>query len=168
VIPALLAQNLQKTVVLYHGTFGATCERMPNICYEPPIRSEGALRACPECCVTSVVVPVMSSTAICSGLPNLGKDPVATIDNLLRERLDGLVNGGGPHDLIAKMAERAGEIEKGLKTGDYKRCKKCDRDLPVEMFRDTSAKSGLGRYCRECKTAGSKSHKTRFRRYYRR
>jgi hypothetical protein len=99
---------------------------------------------------------------------NLGKDPVATIDNLLRERLDGLINGGGPHDLVAKMAERAGEIEKGLKTGDYKRCKKCDRDLPVEMFRDPSAKSGLGRYCRECKTAGSKSHKTRFRRYYRR
>jgi hypothetical protein len=99
---------------------------------------------------------------------NLGKDPVATIDNLLRERLDGLINDGGPHDLVAKMAERAGEIEKGLKTGDYKRCKKCDRDLPAEMFRDKSAKSGLARYCRECKSAGSKSHKARFRRSYRR
>jgi hypothetical protein len=99
---------------------------------------------------------------------NLGKDPVATIDSLLRERLDGLINGGGPHDLVAKMAERAGEIEKGLKRGDYKRCKKCDRDLPVEMFHDESAKSGLGRHCRECKPTGPKSHKARFRRSFRR
>jgi hypothetical protein len=47
----------------------------------------------------------------CDG--NLGSDPVATIDGLLRERLDGLINGGGAHDLVAKMAEKAGEIEKG-------------------------------------------------------
>jgi len=99
---------------------------------------------------------------------NLGSDPVATIDGLLRERLDGLINGGGPHDLVAKMAEKAGEIEKGLKSGEYKRCKKCDRDLPVDMFRDDSAKSGQGRHCRECKSAAPKSLKPRFRRYYRR
>jgi hypothetical protein len=99
---------------------------------------------------------------------NLGTDPVATIDGLLRERLDDLINGGGPHDLVAKMAEKAGEIEKGLKTGEYKRCKKCDRDLPLDMFRDDSAKSGLGRHCRECKSPAPKSHKARFRRSYRR
>ena len=99
---------------------------------------------------------------------NLWKDPVATIDSLLRERLDGLINGGGPHALVTKMAERASEIEKGLKTGDIKRCKKCDRDLPVDMFHDDSAKSGLGRHCRECKSTGPKSHKARFRRSYRR
>jgi hypothetical protein len=99
---------------------------------------------------------------------NLGNDPVATIDSLLRERLDDLINGGGPHDLVAKMAEKAGEIEKGLKTGEYKRCKKCDRDLPVDMFRDDNAKSGLGRHCRECKCVAPKSHKARFRRSYRR
>jgi len=50
---------------------------------------------------------------------NLGSDPVATIDGLLRERLEGLINGGGPHDLVVKMAEKAGEIEKGLKSGEY-------------------------------------------------
>jgi AAA domain len=99
---------------------------------------------------------------------NLGSDPVATIDGLLRERLDDLINGGGPHDLVAKMAEKAGQIEKGLKTGEYKRCKKCDRDLPLDMFRDDSAKSGLGRHCRECKSTAPKSHKARFRRSYRR
>ncbi len=26
--------------------------------------------------------------------------------------------------------------EIGLKAGEYKRCKKCDRDLPFDMFRD--------------------------------
>jgi hypothetical protein len=99
---------------------------------------------------------------------NLGSDPVATIDGLLRERLDGLINGGGPHDLVAKMAEKAGEIEKGLKSGEYKRCKKCDRDLPMDMFLDDSAKSGQGRHCRECKSAAPKSNKARFRRSYQR
>jgi AAA domain len=99
---------------------------------------------------------------------NLGSDPVATIDSLLRERLDDLINGGGPHDLVAKMAEKAGEIEKGLKTGEYKRCKKCDRDLPLDMFRDDSAKSGFGRHCRECKSTAPKSQQARFRRSYRR
>ena len=39
-IPALLAQNLKNTIALYHGTFGAACERMPNICYQPPTRRE--------------------------------------------------------------------------------------------------------------------------------
>src|ERR1700748_2003962 len=99
---------------------------------------------------------------------NLGADPVSTIDELLRERLVDLVDGGGPHDLVAKLAGQAGEIEKGLKSGEYKRCKKCDRDLPLDMFRDDSVKSGLGRHCRECKSTAPKSQKARFRRYYRR
>lgn len=98
---------------------------------------------------------------------NTGKDPVATIDALLREKLEGLINGGGPHDLVAKMAARAGEIEEGLKSGKFKRCRKCDRDLPVEMFADDAAKTGVGRHCRECKAAGPKSHKAKFRRSYR-
>jgi hypothetical protein len=100
---------------------------------------------------------------------NLGKNPVATIDGLLRERLEGMLNGGGPHDLVKKDAETANEIEQGLKSGDYKRCKKCDRDLPLDMFRDSNAKSGLGRYCRECKSTASPSYrKPQFRRRYRR
>jgi hypothetical protein len=100
---------------------------------------------------------------------NLGKDPVATIDSLLRERLDGMNNGRQPHDLVKSVAEKANEIEEGLKTGDYKRCKKCDRDLPVEMFQDSGAKSGFGRLCRECKsTAAPANNKPRFRRRYRR
>jgi AAA domain len=95
---------------------------------------------------------------------NLGKDPVATIDGLLRERLDGIINGREPHDLVKSVAKKATEIEEGLKNGDYKRCKKCDRDLPVGMFRDSSAKSGLGRLCRDCKS----NNRPRFRRRYRR
>jgi hypothetical protein len=91
---------------------------------------------------------------------NLGDDPVATIDMLLRGRLEGMVNEGRPHDLVAKMAETTNEIEQGLKVGDYKRCRKCDRDLPIEMFRDENAKSGVGRYCRDCKSTA----KPRFRR----
>ena len=37
----LLAQNPQNTIVLYHRTFGATCERTPNICYLAAMRSGG-------------------------------------------------------------------------------------------------------------------------------
>ena len=99
---------------------------------------------------------------------NVGKDPVATIDALLRERLEGLLNGSGLHDIVAKAAEKAGEIEEGLKTGGYKRCKKCDRDLPIEMFHDNSAKSGLGRFCRDCKSQSPGLGKPRFRRRYKR
>jgi tetratricopeptide (TPR) repeat protein/very-short-patch-repair endonuclease len=96
---------------------------------------------------------------------NLDKNPVATIDSMLRERLESMLNGNEPHDLVKRDAAKATEIEEGLKTGDYKRCKKCDRDLPVEFFRDGSTKSGLGRLCRECKaTMPSTSSKPRFRR----
>ena len=83
---------------------------------------------------------------------NLGKDPVATIDGLLRERLDGMMNGGQPHDFVKSVTKKTNEIEEGLKTGDYKRCKKCDRDLPIDMFQDGGVKSGFGRLCRECKS----------------
>jgi hypothetical protein len=99
---------------------------------------------------------------------NLGKDPVATIDGLLRERLDGMLNGGGPHDLVAKTAEKANQIEEGLKVGEYKRCRKCDRDLPIDNFRDKNAKSGLGRYCQDCKSQSPGLDKPRVRRPYRR
>jgi hypothetical protein len=100
---------------------------------------------------------------------NLGKDPVATINTLLRDRLDGMTNGRRPHELVTKLAEKTNEIEEGLRSGDYKRCKRCDRDLPLEMFRDSSAKSGFGRFCRECKLTAKPAYgKPRFRRYRRR
>jgi hypothetical protein len=100
---------------------------------------------------------------------NLGKNPVATIDSMLRERLESMLSGSEPHDLVKRDAAKANEIEEGRKTGDYKRCKKCDRDLPIEFFRDSSTKSGFGRLCRECKaTMSSTSSKPRFRRRYRR
>jgi hypothetical protein len=79
-----------------------------------------------------------------------------------------MLNGSGLHDIVAKAAEKAGEIEEGLKTGGYKRCKKCDRDLPIEMFEDSNAKSGLGRFCRECKSQSPGLGKPRFRRRYKR
>jgi hypothetical protein len=100
---------------------------------------------------------------------NLGKDPVTTIDRMLRERLETILNGSQAHDLIKRDTETASEIEEGLKTGNYKRCKKCDRDLPIEMFNDSSTKSGFGRLCRECKTTTPSTYRQpRFRRRYRR
>jgi hypothetical protein len=83
---------------------------------------------------------------------NLGKNPVATIDGLLRERLEGMLNDNQLHDVVAEASEKASEIEVGLKTGEYKRCKKCDRDLPTEMFFRKNAKTGMGRYCRDCRS----------------
>lgn len=82
---------------------------------------------------------------------NLGDDPVATIDALLRERLAGMLNGSGPHDLVAKLAERARQVEEGLRNGKYRRCPKCNRDLPAHMFKDPNTKTGMGRHCRDCK-----------------
>src|ERR1035441_1755666 len=52
---------------------------------------------------------------------NLGKDPVATIDSLMRERLEGMLHGRKPHDLVTEVAEKANKIEEGLKSGEYKR-----------------------------------------------
>jgi len=100
---------------------------------------------------------------------NLGEDPVATIDGLLRERLDGMLRGGGPpHGLVTETVEKANEIEEGLKVGEYKRCKKCDRDLPIAKFRNNNAKSGLGRYCQDCRSQSPGLGKPRFRRRHRR
>jgi hypothetical protein len=99
---------------------------------------------------------------------NLGDDPVATIDGLLRERLRAVQNGSSLHDVVAKAAETANEIEEGLRSGDYKRCKKCDRDLPIENFHDDSTKTGVGRYCRDCKSKSPGLGKPHFRRRYRR
>jgi hypothetical protein len=77
-------------------------------------------------------------------------------------------SGSAPHEVVTKVADEAKEIEEGLKAGEYKRCKKCDRDLPFEMFRDPDAKSGLSRYCRDCKSSSaSTSHRSRPRRRYR-
>jgi len=84
---------------------------------------------------------------------NLGKDPVTTIDRLIRARLEGICNGYTPHVLVTKLADKAKRIEEGLKAGEYKRCRKCDRDLPVGMFHDPNTKSGVSRYCRDCKSA---------------
>jgi len=99
---------------------------------------------------------------------NLGVDPVATIDGLLRERLDGMLIGGEPHGLVTEAAVKTNEIEEGLKVGDYKRCKKCDRDLPIAKFRNNNAKSGVGRYCQDCRSQSPGLGKPRFRRRRRR
>jgi tetratricopeptide (TPR) repeat protein len=96
---------------------------------------------------------------------NLGRDPVATIDGLLRERLDAMLNGEERHDLVKKAAETANQIEAGLKTGEYKRCRKCDRDLAIDMFRDDHTKTGFGRLCRDCKSTKAPNYRApRFRR----
>jgi hypothetical protein len=78
--------------------------------------------------------------------------------------LDGLSNGSVPHEVVTKVV---GEAKEALKAGEYKRCKKCDRDLPLSMFRDPDAKSGLSRYCRDCKSSRSTSYRSRQRRRYR-
>jgi hypothetical protein len=99
---------------------------------------------------------------------NLGDDPVGTIDELLRKRLDGMLNGRKPHDLVSELAEKSSEIEEGLRSGEYKRCKKCDRDLPLSKFRDRAAKSGYRHRCDDCKASDTpKTSYPRFRRYSR-
>jgi hypothetical protein len=99
---------------------------------------------------------------------NLGENPAATINALLEERLAAMRSGRGLHDVVVKAAEKAGEIEEGLKSGEYRRCKKCDRDLPIEMFQDNNTKSGLGRFCRDCKARSFGPNKPRLRRRYKR
>jgi hypothetical protein len=82
---------------------------------------------------------------------NLGKDPVATIDTLLRKRLDMLSNGRAPHAIVKTVVEKAAEVEEGLKSGDYKRCLKCDQDLPIALFSAPENKTGYAHYCRDCR-----------------
>ena len=46
---------------------------------------------------------------------NLGKDPVTTIDRLLRRGWMTCMNGRQPHELVKELAEKTNEIEEGLK-----------------------------------------------------
>jgi hypothetical protein len=99
---------------------------------------------------------------------NLGSDPVATIDELLRKRLGGVLNGRKPHPKVTADAKRAGEIEKGLKSGEYKHCKGCDRDLPLSWFLVPTLKTGIAHLCADCRSKGSpRPPSFRLRRYRR-
>ena len=69
---------------------------------------------------------------------NLGKDPVATIDDLLRERLDGMNNGRQPHDLVKSVAEKANEIEEGLRLGTISAARSA-----TAIFRSTCFKTAV-------------------------
>lgn len=85
---------------------------------------------------------------------NLGENPVATIDRLLRDRLEMMLGGAEAHELVSRLADQVNVIEAGLKSGTHKRCKQCDRDLPLSMFESDTAKSGYGRYCFDCQSPG--------------
>ena len=88
---------------------------------------------------------------------NVGKDPVATLDKLLYDRLKDLLGSDEPHDLINEIKNQTNEIEKGLNEGETKLCKKCQRYLPITMFVDRKTKSGYGRFCRSCKNYSEKN-----------
>lgn len=85
---------------------------------------------------------------------NLGDDPIATLDARLRKVTDG--KASGPHDAVLEAIRS--DIGK-LQDGGLKECPKCKELRDIEAFKDPSLASGVGRFCRSCKTVKSAGRK---------
>lgn len=79
---------------------------------------------------------------------NTGNDPVHTLSNLVEDALKEFDDPGDA--LIKEVLEDTAIAHEGLKTGDYKVCKKCDQNKPKEDFVNPNTMSGYGRYCKDC------------------
>lgn len=102
---------------------------------------------------------------------NVGADPVTTLDQRIWSLLEEFM---APSDtLIRGVVDDTNKAYKGLQTGEYRHCKKCDQNKPFADFQDASTKRGYRTYCSDCtkpkspKRAKSYSS-TRRRKSYRR
>jgi very-short-patch-repair endonuclease len=76
---------------------------------------------------------------------NLGKNPIET----LNERLEKLIQENTfQGDLLAKIHTSVDQ----LKNGDLHECPKCREVKERSLFKDTTLKSGYGRFCNKCKS----------------
>ena len=77
---------------------------------------------------------------------NAGSDPVSTLD----QRLSDLVKKKSKDDLT-KITTRILDTVSGLEDGRLRECPKCHKLRPLDLFRDASLSTGMGRICRQCK-----------------
>jgi very-short-patch-repair endonuclease len=76
---------------------------------------------------------------------NVGTNPIATLDQRMREALSS----------ERKQSQTVANIHtaiEGLQNGDMKECPKCKNLRKIEEFKDSALASGFGRFCAECKT----------------
>lgn len=79
---------------------------------------------------------------------NIGKNPIATLDN----RIGGLLkNTEDNNGLLSNIQETV----EGLQNGQMKECPKCKEVRELDDFKDTSLITGSGRFCKYCKASGS-------------
>jgi len=75
---------------------------------------------------------------------NIGKDPIATLDERIRQ----LTKRSLPSN---NLLDDTLTTYEGLQDGDMKECPKCKQVRKVDDFRDPSLITGYGRFCRNCK-----------------
>lgn len=90
---------------------------------------------------------------------NLGKDPVATLDQRLRRLVKNALDGTNP-----SFVKEVQGIISNLEEGNLKECSKCGKLQPLSEFKDHSLTSGTGRHCRSCKARPVARRRERFNR----
>ena len=86
---------------------------------------------------------------------NLGKDPVAMLDERLAKIVETAT--GEQH---SKFVERLREQAQGMVNKEMRQCSRCESIKPLEAFFDKALKAGAGghgRVCMECKIADVKT-----------
>ncbi len=78
---------------------------------------------------------------------NLGEDPIATLDARLRRMTD-KKGDGARNDVLEAIHS---DIRK-LQDGGLKECPKCKELRGLDEFNDPALASGVGRFCRSCKS----------------
>jgi very-short-patch-repair endonuclease len=85
---------------------------------------------------------------------NVGKNPIATLDERLRALIDDSTS------VTPALASIHSAIE-GLQNGQVKECPKCKNVRDINEFRDQSLTSGYGRFCIHCKKTPAPRHRAK-------
>jgi very-short-patch-repair endonuclease len=96
---------------------------------------------------------------------NLGKDPISTLDNRLKATFEEFDSIDDQDGVLQQMSDKTEMNIRGLAEGTHRKCTACEKVFPIDEFKDSSLKSGVGRKCRHCKQTATR--KPRSRRYYR-
>ena len=86
---------------------------------------------------------------------NLGDDPIQTLSDRVEDLLDAFADPGDA--LIKTVLEDTAAAHEGLKTGEFRLCRRCDQNKPFAEFEDPTTKRGYRTYCAAC--SKSKTHK---------
>jgi len=75
---------------------------------------------------------------------NVGKNPIATLDERIGKVIKGATIGN-------KLLSNIHETIAGLQNGQMKECPKCKKVRNIDDFKDDSLLTGYGRFCNHCK-----------------